>query len=696
MPTIFTGYKPGYPDVPRNDNLMKTRILPQPQSTAGFALMTTLALLAIMLTVFASIMLWVSSSSKITERNNLYVSAQAAAESATENVMTTMMRDFTYGSLNAASTYNGLKPDTTAWPNRFAFADTNGAANHTTVNIGDGTWTELPSQFNGLYGYGQDCVIASIAKTIGKSYDVSSTVSQLVWFGNIPLFQFAIFYNLDMEINPGSAMTVNGRVHSNYNIWATGTSAGSPLRFGGTVDASGFATNTPNLLDPQNYGHRTGNVIYANTNYPVSNADSLNLPVGGSTNNNPVYVKSILNLPPADMAAPLAAAYSTNGQVYLYNEADLIISNSPSGINGNSSTTALKVLYQNPNRLTPLAVVTPDVQVTQTVSSNEYVASLAYVTNMIPVTTYTTNIVYYTSGKKKGQIQSITVTPHTTYTPQVVQVTVTNVVTSYVTVTNNYYSFVTNQTFYDYREAKTVQAVQVDVGLFNRWLTNSSTAGGAQYQQLNESGSTSKGHGINSIYVYNSAGDDDSTLPAVRVANGARLPSDGLTVATPVPIYVKGEYNVTTDGTHYSRTLGDTTYTVPAALLGDAITVLSANWKDTYNASTSLSSRTPANTCINAATLEGIVPSDGDDYSGGVENFLRLLENWSGYTISYNGSIVVMFPSEYATSPWNGSAGYYSVPTRQWGFDNNFTEKGGLPPLTPQVKATIRGVYASR
>jgi hypothetical protein len=161
-----------------------------------------------------------------------------------------------------------------------------------------------------------------------------------------------------------------------------------------------------------------------------------------------------------------------------------------------------------------------------------------------------------------------------------------------------------------------------------------------------------------------------------------------------VPIYVKGDYNVTTDGSHFSRSLGDTVHTVPASLLGDAITILSANWSDDYNSGTSLSSRNPISTCLNAATLEGIVPSDGSHYSGGVENFLRLLENWSGSTtLTYNGSIVVMFPSQFATEPW-GKSNVYGVPTRRWGFDTNFSDQDHLPPLTPQVKATIRGNYA--
>jgi hypothetical protein len=229
----------------------------------------------------------------------------------------------------------------------------------------------------------------------------------------------------------------------------------------------------------------------------------------------------------------------------------------------------------------------------------------------------------------------------------------------------------------------------------NAWLNTNSPTGGQQYQQLNTTGSTDKNHDINSIYVFNSVSEDNSTLPAVRMTDGAQLPSDGLTVATPMPIYVKGDYNTTTDGVHYSKALGDVVNTVPAALMGDAITVLSSQWKDYYSSTTdaSVSSRPAASITINAATMEGIVPSDGSHYSGGVENFLRLLENWSGSSITYNGSIVVMFPSQYATSPWNGS--YYGVPTRYWGFDTNFESPDGLPPMKLGVKATIRGGYSN-
>jgi hypothetical protein len=51
-----------------------------------------------------------------------------------------------------------------------------------------------------------------------------------------------------------------------------------------------------------------------------------------------------------------------------------------------------------------------------------------------------------------------------------------------------------------------------------------------------------------------------------------------------------------------------------------------------------------------------------------------------------------MFPSIYATNFWQspGGSGPYDVPTRNWGFDVNFLQQQKLPPLTPQLKKTIR------
>jgi hypothetical protein len=137
----------------------------------------------------------------------------------------------------------------------------------------------------------------------------------------------------------------------------------------------------------------------------------------------------------------------------------------------------------------------------------------------------------------------------------------------------------------------------------------------------------------------------------------------------------------------------NTQNTFPAALMGDAITILSGSWNDSYTSGASYSSRVASNTVVNAACLEGIVqsnPNISGNYSGGVENFLRYLESWSGYVNTYNGSIVVMFPSVYATNAWIAPGTYYEPPTRQWGFDYNFLQQAKLPPMTPQLKKTVR------
>src|SRR2546430_7421188 len=51
---------------------------------------------------------------------------------------------------------------------------------------------------------------------------------------------------------------------------------------------------------------------------------------------------------------------------------------------------------------------------------------------------------------------------------------------------------------------------------------------------------------------------------SVRLVNGSQLPSQGLTVVSENPMYIQGDYN--------------TVAKVPAAMLADAITVLSNNW----------------------------------------------------------------------------------------------------------------------
>ena len=630
---------------------------------SGYGLLVVMALLVVLLIVFASLLSWSTTNARLTARNNLFNQSENAAESATENILAYMMRDFSYGNLGPAATYYTNFPPTNGWPAYFQFSATNGdpsaGANvAASVYIGQQSTsaTNLGSQFAGLYGFVMPCTVASTATPLGQTPTLSATICQTIQFALIPLFQFAIFYNMDLEINPGASMGVNGHVHSNDAIWATGAGSGSELVFSNLVEAASGVFLQRSTNDPST--PRTGNVVFSVTNNnPLANANVLTLPVGANTgNNNPTNVLAILDPPPAAYAAPnFGVAYHGVGSNYLGNEADLVVSNSVSATNGIAilttngvSYTNIYVYYQNPNNgPNYLEFVQPDVMVTNSITTN-------------------------------GAVR--------------------------VTNTFAFYSFVTNVSFFDYRESNTVQAVQINVTNLDLWLANANyitnSLGifplGNYFNSLKTSGSTQiSPQSINSIYIFSSVPRTASQLPAVRVVNGSRLPPSGLTVATAEPLYVLGNYNITTNGIQSSTALGDTTNTYPAALMADAVTILSPNWSDSYTSGTGIGSRNAASTTINAATLEGIVPSNGAHYSGGVENFLRLLESWTGDTLTYNGSIIVLFPSQYATGFWPNTGRVYNPPNRAWGFDLNFNNANLMPPLTPKIKGTIRQAWAA-
>jgi hypothetical protein len=180
-------------------------------------------------------------------------------------------------------------------------------------------------------------------------------------------------------------------------------------------------------------------------------------------------------------------------------------------------------------------------------------------------------------------------------------------------------------------------------------------------------------------------------MPGVRLINGQTLPPKGLTVATPAPLYIKGNYNVASSG------LGshNTSASLPASVVADAVTVLSGNWNDA-NSTKGLSSRVAANTTVNAAFLAGIVETDSafGGYSGGVENYPRFLEKWDGKQLTYNGSMVVLFPSAIAKAKWKYGDPVYTAPMRDWAFDTNFSDPTKLPPGSPMVRLMVRGTWS--
>ena len=246
-------------------------------------------------------------------------------------------------------------------------------------------------------------------------------------------------------------------------------------------------------------------------------------------------------------------------------------------------------------------------------------------------------------------------------------------------------------TFVDQRQSANNQFVtQIDVNQLNSWMTTN-TAVTTKF---------SGGYYPTILYVADRRNLNTSSQAVVRLVNGAKLPYNnglGFTVATQNPLYVKGNYNVTINSNTYAMGLGATTNgaSVPAALLSDAITILSPNWQDSQS-SGGYSSRSATSMTFNAALVTGNMPSTGTTsttFSGGVHNLTRFLEDWStvsNATLTLNTSIVCLYSSQMATNQFQMPGAYYKPPTRNWGFDQTYYSPNKQPPGIPCALVPIR------
>jgi hypothetical protein len=565
---------------------MKTIFTTQKPHQAGSALLLTMIMLGIALAILAAALSWSATSTRLTYRSIQYTRSEAAAEAATEKVVSQISYDFLYygetrvvNNLNSYKTMVPSSSDSAYW-STWLFNDASGNPGQTYVQRGASvSYTNIDPPYNNLQAFVSTYTVVSNAKDTASPQDLTVGVLQQLQLLSIPIFQYALFSSGNMEISCGQPFTITGPVHSNGHLYVEPDSS---MTFESEVGAVLDVLYQRDPLDTR--GSPAGlPVTYVESSQPQSGVPFLTLPIGAT--NTPEGIREIIE-PPRLGEDPNSAL----GRLRYYNESDMVVFVSDTGVIAKSG------------------------------SFNGFATTIP-----------------------------------------------TNEVSLFVS---------TNNSFYDGREGKTVQPVDLDIGYLAAWTqTNSSL----RYSII---GSNLI---LSSVYVLDTRTLPGTSLNAVRVVNGATLPIGGLTVATGRPLYVFKDYNSDTA----NRGSANTAATRPASLVADAITILSDNWQD----GNSHSVNGALATTVNAAFLTGVVETTAGHYSGGMENFPRFLETWTGIPFTYNGSMVKMFPSLYATNVWNGT--YYAPPVRRWAFDTNFRDPLKLPPWTPKFLEVFRHQWAT-
>jgi hypothetical protein len=195
---------------------------------------------------------------------------------------------------------------------------------------------------------------------------------------------------------------------------------------------------------------------------------------------------------------------------------------------------------------------------------------------------------------------------------------------------------------------------------------------------------------------------------ALKLVNGGagQLPangSQGLTVASENPVYIQGNYNACGTATTSCAAGGFGNNPgvdhVSAAVIADAVTLLSRNWNDirSFTNPHNPGGRPGAETWYRLGIIAGKGISfprpttngtaDPKDFGtdGGAHNFLRFLESWPG-DLNYRGSLISLYNTRQLTGVYKCCNIVYGPPARQYNFDVEFLNPTLLPPRTPMFR----------
>jgi len=455
-----------------------------------------------------------------------------------------------------------------------------------------------------------------------------------------PLFQFAVFYDGDLEMTPGPSMAISGRVHTNQDMYL---GSGATLRL-----------NT-------NYVHAVGSMFRNRKDNPtlsqgsvlirewVQNPWSLTEPasyysmwsrsqlaglgigsIGGFDSNFTTGFDADLN-----------GYYTDSGDLLPFGPGAVAYWDEPNGYTGGSGTTVQTGEHDLGEAVVPQI---GSIQMFDEESGGDYAWDAGSSTYQ-PVSpgTGTHAKGYYHDNADLQILVNQNGTSFKAYDSAGNDIT--TLVSSAISLT----------TIYDARQANggsgVTKLVDINVGLLE----------GTGYYPAN---------GL--IYAAHYGSGTGNRAKGVRLKNGALLPSK-LTVASEDPVYIQGNYNTGNAGVTQKG----------AAVICDAINLLSNTWTNGKTHTSGLPGASA--TTYNVAMIAGNQTSSLGNYNGGLENLPRFHENWTGVNCTIKGAMVNTWNSAHATSPWVYGGNRYQAPNRIWSYNTAYNSVLNLPPFTPMA-----------
>ncbi|MCY2961108.1 MAG: hypothetical protein NTY35_13185 [Planctomycetota bacterium] len=455
-----------------------------------------------------------------------------------------------------------------------------------------------------------------------------------------PLFQFAVFYDGDLEIQPGPSMSIFGRVHTNQNLYL---GSGATLRLNtnyvhavgsiyrnrkdapslseGTVLIREWVTNPWNLSEPANYYTMWSKSQMTSKGIPSVGGFDSNFTSGWDVNSNGVY--------------------TDNGDMLPFGPGCLEYWNQPNGYGSGSGTTVQTGEHQLSEAVVPQI---ESISMFDQVDGGDY-AWDATSRSYLPVTpgTGTHKQGYYHDNADLKILVNSTGTTFKVYNG------------AGTDITSSVGSAVSLGTIYDARQANGGSGVTKVVNI--------------NVAALQASGKYPP-NGL--IYAAHYGAGTGTNAKGVRLTNGGLLPAK-LTVASEDPVYIQGDFNV-----------GSSTVTQKgAAVIADSVNLLSNSWNNSKTSSSGLP--TASNTTYNVAIIAGNQDTAVNRYNGGLENLPRFHENWTGKNCTIKGAMVNTWNSVHGTGAWVYGGNRYQAPNRIWSYNTAFNSVANLPPFTPMA-----------